>query len=111
MKKKLFFLLILSIYKVTAQNKQVLYNFAELPQSLLLNPAAETNYKFHIGVPLLSGFEVRRLKRSELGSEAQREVVVPVPALAPVPVVITGLHLTSVMCCTAMCWELKMWIT
>lgn len=62
MKKILFFLLILSIYKVTAQNKQVLYNFAELPQSLLLNPAAETNYKFHIGVPLLSGFS------TEIGS-------------------------------------------
>jgi hypothetical protein len=56
MKKFLFSLLILFIYKVTAQNKQVLYNFAELPQTLLLNPAAETNYKFHVGVPLLSGF-------------------------------------------------------
>ena len=39
-----------------SQNKQVLYDFAELPQTLLLNPGAETNYKFHVGVPLLSGF-------------------------------------------------------
>ncbi|WP_435414718.1 DUF5723 family protein [Polaribacter aestuariivivens] len=38
------------------QNKQVLYDFAELPQTLLLNPGLETNYKFHIGVPLMSGF-------------------------------------------------------
>ncbi|WP_235318277.1 DUF5723 family protein [Polaribacter sp. Hel1_85] len=42
--------------KTYSQNKQVLYNFAELPQTLLLNPGAETNYKFHVGVPMLSGF-------------------------------------------------------
>lgn len=41
--------------KSYSQNKQVLYGFAELPQTLLLNPGAETNFKFHIGVPLLSG--------------------------------------------------------
>ena len=39
-----------------SQNKQVLYDFAGLPQTLLLNPGLETDYKFHIGVPLLSGF-------------------------------------------------------
>jgi hypothetical protein len=58
MKKFLFFLLILSVVKVTSQNKQVLFNFAELPQSLLLNPGTETNYKFHFGVPLLSAFSM-----------------------------------------------------
>lgn len=55
MKKFLFFLLILFFYKVTAQNKQVLYDFVELPQTLLLNPGAETSYQFHFGLPLLSG--------------------------------------------------------
>lgn len=55
MKRILFFILILSVVKISAQNKQVLYDFAELPQTLLLNPGAETNYKFHIGIPLLSG--------------------------------------------------------
>jgi hypothetical protein len=59
MKKLLFFLLILSVVRITAQNKQVLYDFAELPQTLLLNPGAETNYKFHIGVPLLSGLSMK----------------------------------------------------
>lgn len=39
-----------------SQNKQVLYDFAGLPQTLLLNPGAETNYKLHIGMPFLSGF-------------------------------------------------------
>ncbi|WP_299062133.1 DUF5723 family protein [uncultured Polaribacter sp.] len=41
-----------------SQNKQVLYDFAELPQTLLLNPGAETNYKFHVGVPMLSGLSL-----------------------------------------------------
>ena len=55
--KKLFFLLLLLITgNILSQNKQVLYGFSENPQTLLLNPGAETNYKFHIGVPLLSGF-------------------------------------------------------
>jgi hypothetical protein len=58
MKNILFFLLILSVAEVVGQNKQVLYDFAELPQTLLLNPGAETNYKFHTGVPLLSGLSM-----------------------------------------------------
>lgn len=37
-----------------AQNKQLLYNYTDIPQSLLLNPGAEVNYKWHVGVPLLS---------------------------------------------------------
>jgi hypothetical protein len=52
-------LLIFYAFIITAQNKQILYNFAELPQTLLLNPAAETNYRFHVGVPFLSGFSAQ----------------------------------------------------
>jgi hypothetical protein len=60
MKNFLVFLLILFFNKATTQNKQVLYNFAELPQTFLLNPASKTNYNAHIGVPFLSAlsFEV-----------------------------------------------------
>ncbi len=39
---------------VQAQNKQLLYNFTDIPQSLLLNPGAEVNFQWHIGIPLLS---------------------------------------------------------
>lgn len=39
---------------ISAQNKQILYDFAKLPQTLLLNPGAEVSNKFHVGVPLLS---------------------------------------------------------
>ncbi|CAL2091082.1 DUF5723 family protein [Tenacibaculum sp. 190524A02b] len=50
--------LILGIKSVYAQNKQVLYNFDEIPQTLLLNPGTETNYRFHAGIPLLSGISM-----------------------------------------------------
>lgn len=39
-----------------AQNKQLLYDFYEIPQSLLLNPAVKTPYKWHSGLPALSAF-------------------------------------------------------
>jgi hypothetical protein len=50
----LIFVLVLTV-NIFSQNKKVLYDFAGLPQTLLLNPDLETNLKFHIGLPLLSG--------------------------------------------------------
>jgi hypothetical protein len=46
-------------FGLIAQNQQVLYGFDNLPQTLLLNPGAKTNYKYHAGVPLLSGISVQ----------------------------------------------------
>lgn len=37
-----------------AQNMQILYDFDELPQILLLNPGSEVSYDKHIGIPFLS---------------------------------------------------------
>lgn len=54
MKKLILILLFISL-QIKAQNKPVLYGFDEIPQTLLLNPASETNYRFHVGVPALSG--------------------------------------------------------
>ena len=39
---------------IISQNKETLYDFTELPQSLLLNPGVQVNYKAHLGIPLLS---------------------------------------------------------
>lgn len=39
----------------TAQNKQLLYDFNEIPQSLLVNPGGKVDYLWYGGVPLLSG--------------------------------------------------------
>ncbi|MCH2032222.1 MAG: DUF5723 family protein [Tenacibaculum sp.] len=52
-------LLMLFTVVVTSQNKQILYGFDNIPQTLLLNPGAKTNYKYHVGVPLLSGISVQ----------------------------------------------------
>ncbi|MBU2997077.1 hypothetical protein KO500_11565 [Cellulophaga baltica] len=38
-----------------SQNKELLYNFNEVPQSLLLNPGTSTSFKWYAGVPVLSG--------------------------------------------------------
>ncbi len=38
-----------------AQNKQLLYDFTEIPQSLMVNPGAKTDFKWYTGVPMLSG--------------------------------------------------------
>lgn len=41
------------------QNKQILYDFYEIPQSLMLNPGVKTSEKWHAGIPLLSGLSVQ----------------------------------------------------
>lgn len=54
--KKFFFILFLLVnFFGYSQNKKILYGFAELPQTLMINPGAETNFKFHVGMPMLSG--------------------------------------------------------
>lgn len=58
MRKVVLILVLVISVNTFSQNKQVLYDFAGLPQTLLLNPGLETNLKFHIGLPLLSGFSV-----------------------------------------------------
>lgn len=43
------------VNKNNAQNRPIVYGFDELPQTLLLNPGAEVGYKYHAGIPLVSG--------------------------------------------------------
>ena len=50
----LLFVLLVSV-KSNSQNKQILYNFTTVPQSLMTNPGADVAYKFYFGIPLLSG--------------------------------------------------------
>ncbi|MDP3353313.1 MAG: DUF5723 family protein [Flavobacteriaceae bacterium] len=60
MKKKmtLIFTLIITLI-IYGQNKQILYNFNQLPQTLLLNPGEEMTHKWHVGIPFLSGISVQ----------------------------------------------------
>jgi hypothetical protein len=54
--RKIVTLLLLSIsFCSSSQNKEILYNFTPLAQSLLTNPGADIKYKWFIGVPLVSG--------------------------------------------------------
>lgn len=55
MKKAILLLMLTLQLSSLAQNKQVLYNFTSIPQSLLVNPGADVSYKYYFGVPLLSG--------------------------------------------------------
>lgn len=45
----------MSMVGLYAQNKQLLYNFSEIPQSLMLNPGGKQPGRAYIGVPLVSG--------------------------------------------------------
>ena len=38
-----------------SQNKQILYNFTSVPQSMLSNPGSDVSYNWFVGVPLVSG--------------------------------------------------------
>ena len=42
-----------------AQNKQLLYDFTEIPQALMLNPGMENDFNWYAGIPILSGMSVQ----------------------------------------------------
>ena len=57
--KNIYFIFFLTFFISNGQNKQVLYDFAGLPQTLLVNPGAEVSNKFHFGFPLFSQVAVQ----------------------------------------------------
>lgn len=42
-----------------AQNKQLLYDFKEIPDALMVNPGTLTDYQWFAGIPLISGISVQ----------------------------------------------------
>ncbi|RDY60674.1 DUF5723 family protein [Flagellimonas nanhaiensis] len=53
---KLFFgAAFFGVISLCAQNKQLLYDFYEIPQSLMINPGVKTLEKWHTGIPVISG--------------------------------------------------------
>lgn len=54
MKKGATVLVLIINFCLFSQNKQLLYGFSELPQSLLLNPGEQVDYNWHLGIPLVS---------------------------------------------------------
>lgn len=55
----LFITLIVGYMTIHAQNKEVLYDFIEIPQALMVNPGMNTIYNWYAGVPLISGIYVQ----------------------------------------------------
>ena len=55
MKKYILFLILAITTSLNAQQK-LSFSFGEIPQNLMLNPGAETNFRSHYGVPVLSNF-------------------------------------------------------
>lgn len=57
--KKLSCLIIFITCFSFAQNKQILYGFSEIPQSLLQNPGGQVTNNWYFGIPLLSHIHVQ----------------------------------------------------
>ena len=53
MKKIVLLVFLISAISLKSQQK-LAFSFAESPQTLLLNPGAETNFRSHYGIPMLS---------------------------------------------------------
>jgi hypothetical protein len=58
MRKVVFLICLFIANNLIAQNKQLLYNFTDIPQSLMTNPGADVKYKWYAGVPFLSGISI-----------------------------------------------------
>jgi len=50
----LFFALLCCSF-VNAQNKELLYDFTDIPQALMLNPGMQTDFQWYAGIPGVSG--------------------------------------------------------
>lgn len=59
LKNSIFVLLLVVSSATWSQNKQLLYDFIDIPQALLLNPGMETSYDWFAGVPMLSGVSLQ----------------------------------------------------
>ncbi|WP_299532123.1 DUF5723 family protein [Ulvibacterium sp.] len=46
-------------YYSHAQNKQLLYDFSDIPQSLMVNPGVKTDFQWYAGIPALSGISLQ----------------------------------------------------
>ena len=57
MKKYILFLILAITTSINAQ-QQLSFSFGEIPQNLMLNPGAETNFKSHYGIPVFSNFQL-----------------------------------------------------
>lgn len=53
--KILYFAILGACLNAFAQNKQLLYDFTDIPQSLIVNPGVEVDFEWYAGIPGVSG--------------------------------------------------------
>lgn len=58
MRKIVFLFSLFVLSNLAAQNKLLLYNFTDIPQTLMTNPGADVSYKWYAGIPFMSGASV-----------------------------------------------------
>jgi hypothetical protein len=58
MKKYILFFILAITSSINAQ-QQLSFSFGEIPQNLMLNPGAETNFKSHYGIPVFSNLSFK----------------------------------------------------
>ena len=56
--KKSILLILLTVIVPLKAQQQLAFSFVESPQTLMLNPGAETNFSSHYGVPILSNVNI-----------------------------------------------------
>src|SRR5690606_10707260 len=56
---KLWMLTMFWMVCLSSQNRQLLYDFHEIPQALMLNPGMKASQKWHVGIPVISGLYVQ----------------------------------------------------
>ena len=59
MRRFVLMLLLCSASFSRAQNQPLLYDFTEIPQSLLLNPGVKVGYSWYAGIPTVSGIFIQ----------------------------------------------------
>ncbi|NNE77564.1 MAG: hypothetical protein HKN31_10885 [Pricia sp.] len=50
-----FAVLFWACFAIQGQNKQLLYDFVEIPQASMINPGVETDFQWYSGIPAISG--------------------------------------------------------
>ena len=56
--RKIIFHFFFLVAIVTQAQQRLAFSFGETPQTLMLNPGSETNYKSHYGIPIVSNFQL-----------------------------------------------------
>ncbi|MDB2606488.1 DUF5723 family protein [Zobellia sp.] len=52
-------ILLWTCFAMSGQNKQILYDFVEIPQSGMINPGVDTDFQWYAGIPVFSGISLQ----------------------------------------------------